>query len=192
MQSQPKSILGALLASALALTLGACGGSGSSTPAAIPGFGVSSHAIAGEKLPASYTCDGQDISPPLEWGTVPANVKQLALFVVGFTRSPETGKYKVSVEWALAGVNPALHKLAAGEVPPGAFAGFTKGRTQQYSVCPPKGTSVHYQVELYGVPPAVKVSPGFSDGALLNSLTIPSGKTRALIHGGFPADYTRE
>src|SRR3990167_4952451 len=30
-------------------------------------------------IPAKYTCDGRDISPPLEWKGIPAGTKSLAL-----------------------------------------------------------------------------------------------------------------
>ena len=34
---------------------------------------------AGQAIPAKYTCEGADISPPLEWSDVPAVAKSLAL-----------------------------------------------------------------------------------------------------------------
>jgi Raf kinase inhibitor-like YbhB/YbcL family protein len=34
---------------------------------------------AGQAIPAKYTCEGADISPPLEWSGVPAAAKSLAL-----------------------------------------------------------------------------------------------------------------
>jgi len=34
---------------------------------------------AGQKIPTKYTCEGADISPPLQWSGVPAGTKGLAL-----------------------------------------------------------------------------------------------------------------
>lgn len=34
---------------------------------------------AGQAIPAKYTCEGEDISPPLQWSGVPAGAKSLAL-----------------------------------------------------------------------------------------------------------------
>ena len=34
---------------------------------------------AGGAIPAKYTCDGEDLSPPLRWSDVPANARSLAL-----------------------------------------------------------------------------------------------------------------
>src|SRR5205814_9989196 len=33
----------------------------------------------GEFIPAKYTCDGEDVSPPLKWSNVPSGAKGLAL-----------------------------------------------------------------------------------------------------------------
>ncbi len=35
----------------------------------------------GEKIPSGFTCDGADISVPLEWSDVPENTKSLALIM---------------------------------------------------------------------------------------------------------------
>jgi phosphatidylethanolamine-binding protein (PEBP) family uncharacterized protein len=34
---------------------------------------------AGQAIPTKYTCEGADISPPLQWSGVPAGAKSLAL-----------------------------------------------------------------------------------------------------------------
>src|SRR5580704_3087540 len=160
MRQRPIAITSVLLLSALALA--GCGGASSATDP-VTKINVGSSAIVGNKLPARYTCDGQDISPPLEWGAVPANVKDLALFVVGFIPQRSKNTYHLSVEWAVAGLSPALHKLAAGQLPPGAYLGVTSNhRQRRYSICPKKGDLVHYQFELYGLPEALAVSRRFA------------------------------
>lgn len=35
----------------------------------------------GESIPRRYTCEGEDISPPLEWSGVPKGTKSLAVIV---------------------------------------------------------------------------------------------------------------
>ena len=35
----------------------------------------------GESIPAEYTCDGEDVSPPLEWSGVPEDTESFALIV---------------------------------------------------------------------------------------------------------------
>ena len=41
---------------------------------------ITSAAFAdGQPIPAKYTCDGNDVSPPLQWTNAPANTKSFAL-----------------------------------------------------------------------------------------------------------------
>jgi phosphatidylethanolamine-binding protein (PEBP) family uncharacterized protein len=201
MREPLKAMLGVVLAAALAVTMASCGSDSAAKtkpatatdkPASWPKIVVKSSAMVGERIPVRYTCDGQNVSPPLEWGAVPADVHQLAVFLVGFKPKPGTKTYKPSVEWAVAGVSPGLHRLAAGSLPAGAYLASDKsGGRQRYSLCPAKGTSVHYQFELYGVPSAVRIPARFSGPAVLRSLTRASGPTRANAHGGFVAIYSR-
>ena len=41
----------------------------------------SSAVPAGELIPSKYTCDGENVSPPLEWADVPAGARTFALIV---------------------------------------------------------------------------------------------------------------
>ena len=200
MRQPPQTMLAAVLASVLVATLAGCGSSSPAktvtTTAAKPAtakppkLDVKSAVVVGERIPARYTCDGQSISPPLEWGAVPSNVQQLALFLVGVRPKPGTKGYTVSVEWAVAGLSPTLHRLASGQLPAGAHVGVASGG-HRYTLCPAKGTTVHYQFELYGVPASVHIPAHFSGRSLLSHLAAPSGPTRANAHGGFVAIYTR-
>jgi phosphatidylethanolamine-binding protein (PEBP) family uncharacterized protein len=179
----------AVLLSALALVLTGC--AGSSAPKAIT-VAFKSPAIVGTSLPALYTCDGKDISPPLEWGAVPSTTRELALFVLGLTPNHATGGYRTSVEWAVAGVNPTLHKLAAGELPPGAHLEKTaKLKTVHYSICPPRGVDKHYQFALYAVPASITVPPTFSGVKLLDLIASPEAADESNAGGAFLASYKR-
>jgi phosphatidylethanolamine-binding protein (PEBP) family uncharacterized protein len=180
-----KATPGALLLSTL--TLIGCGGSGSggSTMAQVL---FRSSGIAGTAIPAKYTCDGKNISPPLEWGAVPASTGELALFILGFTETPKHG-FRISDEWAVAGVNPKLHKIAAGQLPPGAFTGLVGHNKRRYSLCPKKGQNMKYQFELYGVPGSGVISRKFAGIPVLAALVHKGGPANA--HGAFGFTYTR-
>lgn len=199
MRQPIKAIVGSFVSLALAMAVAACG---SDSPAATSSdspvsakatpIDVKSTAMIGDRIPSRYTCDGQDASPPLEWGAVPADVRQLALFLVGFRQKPGTRSFSASVEWTVAGLKPTLHRLTAGQLPAGARLGLASdGKPKPYTVCPAKGTFVHYQFELYGVPASVTIPVHFSGASILRSLTAPSGATRADAHGGFVAIYSR-
>ncbi len=185
MRPSPRAFLCSLLVSAAMLA--GCGGSGSSTK--LSNIVFRSAAIEGSSIPARYTCDGSNISPPLEWGKVPAGTGTLVLMLVGAKVNPATRTAKLSVEWAVAGVNPALHRIAAGRLPPGAFVGEGTHGKRRYSVCPDKGKSEQYQFELYALPPTEAVSPRFAGLPVLAALAAKS--TPAIGHGDFIALYKR-
>ncbi len=189
MRESPKALLSALLLSALVLA-----GCGSDAPAAVKQLAViplKSSAVSDGRLPSRYTCDGRNVPPPLEWGPVPPGVGSLAVFVVGFTPDPVTRKFKLSVEWAVAGVNPALHRIIAGRVPAGAYPGVAGDGKRTYSICPKKGVTVHYQFEVYGLAPSVSISREFAGGPVLEVLASGGTSERPLGRGGFVANYTR-
>ncbi|HXN37315.1 MAG TPA: YbhB/YbcL family Raf kinase inhibitor-like protein [Solirubrobacteraceae bacterium] len=171
MQHAAKVVKGSLLVGALALA--GCSNTGvSNTPTtkSVASISVASPAIDGVSIPARYTCDGGDVSPPLEWGKVPIGTKSLLLFAVGLTPEPSTHTFELSVGWAVAGLNPKLHKIAAGRLPAGTFLGVNSLGKQDYSLCPPKGPQVEYQFELYGLPATEKVAPNFGGLAVVREL----------------------
>jgi hypothetical protein len=180
----------AIASAALVLSLAAagCGSSSSSSAVVIP---FKSPALIGATLPSLYTCDGRNVSPPLEWGPVPAATRELAVFVLGLTPNPATHRYKVSIEWVIAGVNPKLHRIAAGRLPAGAYVGVNSDGHARYSVCPAKGRSTQYDFALYGVPASVTIPSRFTGLQLLRTIVDPDAPTAADVKGGFSTSYTR-
>ncbi len=176
-----------------ALVLAGCGNASSSTtPTEIPTIRFKSSAVVGNAIPAKYTCDGANISPPLEWGPVPAGTGSLALFLLAIIPEPATHSTALSLEWSVAGLSPQLHRLAAGQLPPGAYVGLSSKHSQRYSICPPKGTPVQYQFELYGLPGQDRIAPGFEGLPILSALSSPTSKSPASVHGLFAVIYKRK
>jgi phosphatidylethanolamine-binding protein (PEBP) family uncharacterized protein len=175
-----------------ALAFAGCAGSSTAASSTPSHLAFKSPAVIAQKLPATYTCDGRNTWPTLEWGKVPAGTGSLALFVVGVTPEPATHTFKASVEWAVAGLLPTLHRLASGQLPSYAYIGTNSNGKTSYSLCPPKGVSTQYQFELYGVPSNYGVaSAHFSGVQLISALSSPTSSTRASSYGAFVAKYTR-
>lgn len=128
---------------------------------------------------------------PLEWGAVPSVTTQLAVFILGLTPNPATHKSKVSIEWVIAGIDPALHRIPAGRLPPDTQVGRASDGRTRYSICPARGHSKRYQFALYGVPDSITTTPGFSGLELLREIANPNSTTEASVTGGFRASYTR-
>lgn len=194
MRRLPKAIFAAVILNALALA--GCGSSNTPTAVNVAKVDFKSVAIhatptSSGSIPLRYTCDGENTSPPVEWGPVPTRTSQMVLFVLGVTEAPITHSETISVEWALAGINPALHHLDAGQIPHGAYPGVTASGKRSYSICPQRGTGERYIFELYGLPRGAVISPSFSGLSILTTLANTSHGTVVNAHGDFTAVYKR-
>src|SRR4029453_11940699 len=78
---------------------------------------------AGTAIPRRFTCEGENVSPPLAWSGVAAGTAEVAL-VVDDPDAPR-GTY---VHWVVTGLDPAARgRLAEGGGPAGARPGAQKG-----------------------------------------------------------------
>ena len=98
----------------------------------------------GGPIPVKYTCEGQDISPPLAWTGVPDKTKSLVL-IVDDPDAPDPKAPRMTwVHWVLYDLPPSVSKLAeaagAGGLPPGTKVGLNDWKKAQYGgPCPPIG-----------------------------------------------------
>lgn len=95
-------------------------------------------------IPSLYTCDGQDVSPPLEWSEVPPGTKSLAL-IVSDPDAPDPAAPKMTwVHWVLYNLPVDSTGLEQGVDGAGLPAGTREGvndwhRTGYGGPCPPIG-----------------------------------------------------
>jgi Raf kinase inhibitor-like YbhB/YbcL family protein len=69
---------------------------------------------ANGEIPSKYTCEGEDISPPLGWGALPDGAKSLVL-VVDDPDAPDPAKpQRTWVHWVLYDMPPTTTTLAEG------------------------------------------------------------------------------
>jgi Raf kinase inhibitor-like YbhB/YbcL family protein len=98
----------------------------------------------GAAIPKRYTCDGDDVSPPLSWSGAPAGAKSLVL-VIEDPDAPDPAAPKTTwVHWILYNIPPSTASLAEDAarhgLPPGTLSGRNDwGRTQYGGPCPPIG-----------------------------------------------------
>jgi Raf kinase inhibitor-like YbhB/YbcL family protein len=109
---------------------------------------VSSPAFGeGEPIPVEFSCDGEEVSPPLSWDGVPSAAVELVL-VVDDPDAPG-GTY---VHWVLFGLDPSLTELDAGVVPAnGRQAKNSAGDAAYKGPCPPGGHLHHYRFSVYAL-----------------------------------------
>lgn len=105
------------------------------------------------KIPSIYTCDGEDVNPPLEFENVPEEATSLSLIV---TDPDAPGK--TWVHWMVFNISPHVTKIYEDSVPSGSFIGMSDfGNANYGGPCPPKG--VHrYVFSLYALDKVLDMS----------------------------------
>ncbi len=97
-------------------------------------------------VPAKYTCDGDNISPPLQFSEVSPEAKSLVLIC----DDPDApgGTW---VHWTAWNIDPKTSEIGEGKVPEGATQGLTDfGQVGYGGPCPPSGTH-RYFFKLYAL-----------------------------------------
>lgn len=97
-------------------------------------------------IPSKYTCDGENVSPPLSFLDVPDNIKSLVLIV----DDPDAPS-KTWVHWTVFNIDPAVKEVTEDSVPQDGVEGMTDFGTRGYGgACPPSGTH-RYFFKLYAL-----------------------------------------
>jgi Raf kinase inhibitor-like YbhB/YbcL family protein len=101
---------------------------------------------AGAAIPAKYTCDGSDVSPPLAIGAVPAGTQSLALIM-----DDPDAPGGMWVHWVVWNIPPQTREVRESALPAGAGQGKNDWNRNSYGgPCPPSGTH-RYFFKLYAL-----------------------------------------
>jgi Raf kinase inhibitor-like YbhB/YbcL family protein len=165
-----------LLVALVALTVGGCGPS--PTPAPLPeeggqamAFELTSSVFAqGAAIPVKYTCDGDDISPPLAWGDPPEGTQSFAL--INDDPDAPVGTWDHWILYNLPGAARSLPEAVPSdaELPDGSRNGQNSWRRLGYGgPCPPSGTH-RYFFKLYALDTTLDLAPGANKKQLLQAM----------------------
>ena len=117
---------------------------------------ITSTAFApGAAIPAVYTCEGKDISPPLAWSGAPSGTKSFAL-IVDDPDAPDPAAPKMTwVHWVLYDIPSTASSLPeavqSSALPSGTHEGVNDwDRTGYGGPCPPIGRHRYYH-KLYAL-----------------------------------------
>ena len=124
-------------------------------------------------IPAKYTCEGADASPPLKWSGIPANTKSLVL-IVDDPDAPDPAAPRMTwVHWVLYDIPPELTELAEGatiNLPTGIREGTNDFRQTHYGgPCPPVGKH-RYFFKLYALDKTLGSLPGATKASVENAM----------------------
>lgn len=104
-------------------------------------------------IPVVYTCEGEDISPPMAWSDIPTGTKSLAL-IVDDPDAPDPAAPKMTwVHWVLYNLPPTINGLpeSVTTLPVGTKEGVNDWKRIGYGgPCPPIGRHRYFH-KLYAL-----------------------------------------
>jgi hypothetical protein len=150
---------------------------------------ITSTAFAeGQPIPAKYSCEGRNISPPLQWTNMPANTKSIAL--IADDPDAPVGTW---VHWVLYD----LPANATGLPEDVAKTQFISGNARQGlnswphlgygGPCPPPGKPHRYFFKLYALDAMLGLKPGLTKKDLLKAM-----EGHVLAEGQLMGTYQRK
>lgn len=111
-------------------------------------------------IPERYTCQGENISPPLSWAGIPPETKSLVLIC-----DDPDAPGGVFNHWLLYNIPPTTTSLPEGvpplpTLPDGSMQGFNSfGKIGYGGPCPPSGPAHRYFFRLYALDKTLELPP---------------------------------
>lgn len=161
------------------LVLSSCMPAPSSVPSTIT---VTSSAFKnGGAIPAKYTCDGLNVSPPLTIGNVPKEARSLALLLID-PDVPVSGGF---MHWAVWSIPASATDWPEGTVPKGAIQAVNNASSDGYTgPCPPSGTH-HYVFTVYAYGDKAPEMPPDSSRSTIESNLKANAIARGILTGTY-------
>ena len=104
-------------------------------------------------IPAKYTCDGENINPPLEFFEIPKNTKSLVLIM-----DDPDALIGTWTHWTLWNINPDIKTIKENSVPNNSIQGKTSRENCYSGPKPPSGTH-RYFFKLYALDTILNLDP---------------------------------
>ena len=123
----------------------------------------------GDMIPSKYTCDGEDVSPPLSWGIVPDGTKTLALIM-----DDPDAPGGIFTHWVIFNLPATVTNLPEGvprldRLDGGGIQGKNDfGRKGYGGPCPPKRHT--YRFILYALDTELTLKPGATRENVLKAM----------------------
>ncbi|MCS6885436.1 MAG: YbhB/YbcL family Raf kinase inhibitor-like protein [Acidobacteriota bacterium] len=140
----------------------------------------------GANIPVKYTCDGEDVSPPLKWSGIPEGTKSLVLIC-----DDPDAPMGTWVHWVVYDIPPMLTELAEGvkiQTIEGAKQGVNDFNKSDYGgPCPPEGDPHRYYFKLYALDTQLNLQPGLRKDAIVKAM-----QGHILAEGQLTGKYRRK
>ena len=132
---------------------------------------ISSAFQAGADIPRKYTCEAEDVSPPLRWENAPAGTKAFAL--IADDPDAPGGTW---VHWVIYDLASATKELAEAMAKTEALANGAKQGVNDFrkigygGPCPPPGSAHRYFFKLYALDATTQLKPRATKQEVLEAI----------------------
>jgi Raf kinase inhibitor-like YbhB/YbcL family protein len=118
-------------------------------------------------IPAQYTCDGANASPPLAWNKPPAGTQTFALIMTDPDAPSGTWTH-----WVVFNIPSTVHGLPANiqQLPPGTLAGNNSWKHARYEGACPPAREHRYIFNLYALNTVLNLKAGVDRKTLQKNL----------------------
>jgi Raf kinase inhibitor-like YbhB/YbcL family protein len=142
----------------------------------------------GGAIPDRHTCDGPDLSPPLNWSGAPDGTEGFALVC-----DDPDAPVMTWVHWVVYGMSAEMRSLPEDvkrvkQLPDGTMQGTNSWKKIGYGgPCPPRDSTHRYYFKLYAVDRELTLAPGAEKKELLRAM-----EGAVLAQAGLMGTYRRE
>ncbi len=112
-------------------------------------------------IPPKYTCQGKNVSPPLEFYDIPQGAKSLALIMEDPDVPCCVRADCMYDHWIIFNIPPSTRQLAEHTTPPGIQGSNTSGQNRYTGPCPPDREH-RYFFKLYALDCTLNLTTGAS------------------------------
>ena len=120
-------------------------------------------------IPKEYTCDGQNISPPLSFENVPSNTRSLVLIMDDHDVPKNLVPSGIFDHWVVFNIPSRTKGAAANEILTGIYGSNSSGKPEYTGPCPPDKEH-RYIFTLYALDSILSLQQGASKDEVLKAL----------------------
>ena len=120
---------------------------------------TSSAFLDGGIIPSKYTCEGKNVSPPLEISGTPSHAKSLVIIMDDPDVPASVRPDKMYDHWVVYNLSPNIHKIEESAPPFGTLGKNTGGKNGYTGPCPPDREH-RYFFKLYALDKELDLNEG--------------------------------
>lgn len=121
-------------------------------------------------IPVNYTCDGENINPPLHFHAVPVAAQSLVLLMDDPDVPRRLRADGVWDHWVVFNIPPDMTEIVEGEAPLGIHGTSTSGHTTYHGPCPPDREH-RYFFKLFALDIMLDLPPGAAKREVEQAMT---------------------